>query len=82
MYKSLVSIYTPTLDSEDEDKGQFYTLLDELAGKLLCFDLIIILGGGGGNVKVEREKICKAEISDDNLHINMYNNKYRMSPKG
>ena len=57
---SLVSIYAPTEESEDEEKDQFYDLLEETVGKLPSYDLKIILGDA--NAKVGREK--NLETSD------------------
>ena len=74
---SLVSIYAPTEDSEDEDKDQFYTLLDELVGKLPSFGLKIILGDM--KAKVGWEQIWKPALGDESLHIESNDNGIRLT---
>lgn len=63
---SLVSIYAPTEDADEEDKDSFYEHLEDVTNELPQYDLRLILGDA--NAKVGKEEIWTATAGKESLH--------------
>ena len=58
---TLVSVYAPTEESEEEEKDNFYENLDKTFQKVSKHDMIIILGDL--NAKIGRESFVRQTAS-------------------
>lgn len=63
---SLVSIYAPTEDADEEDKDIFYDSLEELTTQLPKYDLRIVLGDA--NAKIGKESLWDKVAGKHSLH--------------
>lgn len=73
---SLISIYAPTEDAEEEEKDAFYGILEEEVNKLPQYDIKIVIGDA--NAKVGREEIWTEVAGKESLHESTNENGLRL----
>jgi hypothetical protein len=63
---TLINIYGPTEDSDEEEKENFYEVLNKGYKKYSGHDVKIILGDM--NAQVGKDSVCESNISKHRLH--------------
>lgn len=73
---SIENFYAPTEEAEDDEKDEFYDMLEEEWNKLPSYDVKILLGDA--NAKVGRENIWQEVVGINSLHETSNDNGVRL----
>ncbi|KAK4876496.1 hypothetical protein RN001_009002 [Aquatica leii] len=74
---SLISVYAPTEETEEEEKEKFYEQLEQIFGSLPQQDMKIILGDL--NAKIGKEETLRPHIGKHSLHDQSNDNGLRIA---
>lgn len=73
---TIISVYAPTEESEEDVKDMFYSQLEHLASSVPGHDVLILLGDF--NAKIGKEEAFRTTIGKYSLHDNCNDNGHRL----
>lgn len=73
---TIITLYAPTEEAEDEEKDTFYEILEEVINNTPGYDMKLIVGDA--NAKVGREIIWKGIAGNESLHLQSNDNGVRL----
>jgi hypothetical protein len=74
---SIINAHTPTEDKEEEEKDQFYYLLNRTYDKAPSNDIKMVIGYL--NAKIGKEGIYKGRVGEQSLHTDSNDNGQRIT---
>lgn len=73
---TMISVYAPTEDSEENEKDKFYDDLIEVCGRVSRYDIILILSDY--NAKIGKESFIGGVVGKHSLHESTSGNGMRV----
>ncbi|XP_008484678.1 craniofacial development protein 2-like, partial [Diaphorina citri] len=73
---TIVCIYAPTEESDDDQKDYFYETLECVLSKIPTYDVKLIIGDA--NAKIGKEQIWKSTAGENSLHDDSNDNGTRL----